>query len=308
MRPALDVEIAGLKLKNPIVTASGTFGFGLEYEPYVNLAALGGVVLKSVTTNPRQGNPPPRVTETPAGMLNSIGLQNPGVTEVIDHYLPELRRRRVKVIASVAGETAEEYELVAGRLAHAGVDAIEINLSCPNVSRGGMAFGADMEVVKSVTGRVRAVSGDLPVFAKLGVLGKDVVEAARTAALAGASGVSLINTLPGLAVDIKKRRPVLGNITGGLSGPAIKPVALWAVWRVYKELGLPIIGMGGVTTIQDVLEFIMCGATVVAVGTGNFVNPRLTMELAAGLDQALALEGIQDIKELIGAAHLGSER
>lgn len=308
MRPVLEVEIAGLKLKNPIVTASGTFGFGLEYEPFVNLAALGGVVLKSVTLNPRQGNPPPRITETPAGMLNSIGLQNPGVTEVVEHYLPELKRRRVKVIASVAGETAEEYELVAGRLAQAGVDAIEINLSCPNVSRGGMAFGSEMEAVRSVTGRVRAVSGGLPVFAKLGVLGKDVVEAARTAAAAGADGVSLINTLPGLAVDTKSRRPVLGNVTGGLSGPAIKPVALWAVWRVYKELGLPIIGMGGVTSIQDVLEFIMCGATAVAVGTGNFVNPRLTMELAGGLDQALSLEGVQDIKELIGAAHLGSER
>ncbi|MEW6172969.1 MAG: dihydroorotate dehydrogenase [Bacillota bacterium] len=308
MRPVLEVEIAGLKLKNPIVTASGTFGFGLEYEPFVNLAALGGVVLKSVTLNPRQGNPPPRITETPAGMLNSIGLQNPGVTEVVEHFLPELKRRRVKVIASVAGETAEEYELVAGRLAQAGVDAIEINLSCPNVSRGGMAFGSDMEAVRSVTGRVRAVSGGLPVFAKLGVLGKDVVETARTAAAAGADGVSLINTLPGLAVDPKSRRPVLGNVTGGLSGPAIKPVALWAVWRVYKELGLPIIGMGGVTSIQDVLEFIMCGATAVAVGTGNFVNPRLTMELAGGLDQALSLEGVQDIKELIGAAHLGSER
>lgn len=304
MRPALMVELGGLKLKNPILTASGTFGFGLEYEPYVNLQELGAVVLKSITLNPRQGNPPPRVTETPAGMLNSIGLQNPGLAAVAEHYVPELKRRKVKVIASIAGETIEEYEKVAHGLAAAGVDAIEVNVSCPNVAAGGLAFGSDPGTTGAVTARVRAAAGSLPVFIKLGVMGRDVVEIARAAAAAGANGFSLINTLPGLAMDVRTRRPALGNITGGLSGPAIKPVALWAVWRVYKELGLPIIGMGGVTGVQDVLEFLLCGATAVAVGTGNFANPRLTVELIDGLERALAADGIADVCELVGAAHV----
>ncbi len=304
MRPALMVELAGLKLRNPILTASGTFGFGLEYEPYVNLRELGAVVLKSVTLKARQGNPPPRVAETPAGMLNSIGLQNPGLAAVVEHYVPELKRRKVKIIASVAGETIEEYEKVAYGLAEAGVDAIEVNVSCPNVAAGGLAFGSDPETTGTITARVRAATGRLPVFIKLGVMGGDVVDIARAAAAAGADGFSLINTLPGLAIDVRTRRPILGNITGGLSGPAIKPVALWAIWRVSKELGLPIIGMGGITCVQDVIEFLLCGATAVAVGTGNFVNPRLTVELIEGLERALAANGIGDVGELVGAAHI----
>lgn len=303
MRPALAVKLGNLKLKNPVVTASGTFGFGLEYEPYVDLAAIGAVVLKSVTLRPRQGNPPPRIVETPAGMLNSIGLQNPGVAEVVEHVLPELKKRGVKVVASVAGETVEEYGEVASCLAEAGVDGIEVNVSCPNVTGGGMAFGAEPGATRAVTARVRSVSGNLPVFVKLGVMGSDVVEVAKAAASAGATGISLINTLPGLAVSVEKRKPVLGNITGGLSGPAIKPVALWAVWRVYRELKLPIIGMGGITSVHDVLEFLLCGAAAVAVGTGNFLNPKITEELVKGLSQALAAEGITDVNELIGAAH-----
>jgi dihydroorotate dehydrogenase (NAD+) catalytic subunit len=298
------VELAGLKLRNPILTASGTFGFGLEYEPYVNLRELGAVVLKSVTLKARQGNPPPRVAETPAGMLNSIGLQNPGLAAVVEHYVPELKRRKVKIIASVAGETIEEYEKVAYGLAEAGVDAIEVNVSCPNVAAGGLAFGSDPETTGTITARVRAATGRLPVFIKLGVMGGDVVDIARAAAAAGADGFSLINTLPGLAIDVRTRRPILGNITGGLSGPAIKPVALWAIWRVSKELGLPIIGMGGITCVQDVIEFLLCGATAVAVGTGNFVNPRLTVELIEGLERALAANGIGDVGELVGAAHI----
>jgi dihydroorotate dehydrogenase (NAD+) catalytic subunit len=304
MKPDLMVELAGLKLSNPILTASGTFGFGLEYEPYVNLRELGAVVIKSVTLNPRQGNPPPRVTETPAGMLNSVGLQNPGLAAVSEYYVPELKRRKVKVFASVAGETIEEYGRVAYSLAEAGVDAIEVNVSCPNVAAGGLAFGSDPDTTAAVTARVRAAVGNLPVFIKLGVMGGDVVEIAGAAAAAGASGFSLINTLPGLAIDVRARRPVLGNITGGLSGPAIKPVALWAVWRVYKELRLPIIGMGGITCVQDVIEFLLCGATAVAVGTGNFINPGLTVELINGLERALAAEGISGVSELVGAAHV----
>lgn len=303
MKPELFVDLAGLRLKNPVVTASGTFGFGIEYAGVVDLTALGAVVLKTVTLKPRRGNPPPRLAETPAGMLNSIGLENPGVEAVAQDILPELKRRGVKVIASVAGETTGEYATVAERLAAAGADALEVNLSCPNVERGGLHFGGDPETAAAVTQAVRQVAGNLPVFVKLGVMGADVVEIAGAVATAGASGVSLINTLPGLAVDWRRRRPILGNITGGLSGPAIKPVALWAVWRVYAATRLPIIGMGGIMSAADALEFIVCGATAVAAGTGNFVNPRLTMELVEGLNRLLAAEGVVDIKELIGAAH-----
>lgn len=303
MKPELFVDLAGLRLKNPVVTASGTFGFGIEYARVVDLAALGAVVLKTVTLKPRQGNPPPRLAETPAGMLNSIGLENPGVEAVAQDILPELKRRGVKVIASVAGETIGEYATVAERLAAAGADALELNLSCPNVGRGGLHFGGDPETAAAVTQAVRQVAGNLPVFVKLGVMGADVVKVATAVAAAGASGVSLINTLPGLAVDWRRRRPILGNITGGLSGPAIKPVALWAVWRVYAATRLPIIGMGGIMSAADALEFIVCGATAVAAGTGNFVNPRLTVELVEGLNRLLAAEGVVDVKELIGAAH-----
>ncbi|WP_334110802.1 dihydroorotate dehydrogenase [Thermodesulfitimonas autotrophica] len=303
MKPELFVDLAGLRLKNPVVTASGTFGFGIEYARVVDLAALGAVVLKTVTLKPRQGNPPPRLAETPAGMLNSIGLENPGVEAVAQDILPELKRRGVKVIASVAGETTGEYATVAERLAAAGADALELNLSCPNVGRGGLHFGSDPETAAAVTQAVRQVAGNLPVFVKLGVMGADVVKVATAVAAAGASGVSLINTLPGLAVDWRRCRPILGNITGGLSGPAIKPVALWAVWRVYAATRLPIIGMGGIMSAADALEFIVCGATAVAAGTGNFVNPRLTVELVEGLNRLLAAEGVVDVKELIGAAH-----
>ncbi|MGQ9511892.1 dihydroorotate dehydrogenase [Thermodesulfitimonas sp.] len=303
MKPELFVDLAGLRLKNPVVTASGTFGFGVEYAAVVDLTALGAVVLKTVTLKPRQGNPPPRLAETPAGMLNSIGLENPGVEVVARDILPELKRRGVKVIASVAGETNDEYATVAERLAAAGVDALEVNLSCPNVKKGGLHFGGDPETAAAVIRTVRQVAGNLPVFVKLGVMGTDVVQVATAVAAAGASGVSLINTLPGLAVNWRWCRPVLGNVTGGLSGPAIKPVALWAVWRVYAATRLPIIGMGGIMGAEDALEFIVCGATAVAVGTGNFVNPRLTVELVEGLSRLLAAEGVTDVKELIGAAH-----
>jgi dihydroorotate dehydrogenase (NAD+) catalytic subunit len=305
MKPVLEVNLAGLRLKNPVLTASGTFGFGLEYARLVDLGAIGAVVLKSVTLHPRQGNPPPRVTETPAGMLNSIGLENPGVAAVVKKVVPELKRLGAKVIASVAGETAEEYGEVARRFAAAGVDAIEVNLSCPNVARGGLTAGSNREMAAAMAAAVRQAAGGLPVFAKLGVTGGNLLEIAEAVAEAGASGFSLINTLPGLAVDLRQRRPVLGNITGGLSGPAIKPVALWAVWQVYKAFKLPVIGMGGIMSTGDALEFFLCGATAVAVGTGNFVNPRLTTEIVAGLEKTLAAEHVRDIKELIGAAHNG---
>lgn len=303
MRPVLEVDLAGLRLKNPVVTASGPFGFGVEYAPLVDLGAIGAVVLKSVTLQPKDGNLPPRIAETPAGMLNSIGLENPGVEAVIQDILPELKEHGAKVIASVAGETVEDYGRVAARFAAAGVDGLEVNVSCPNVGRGGMAFGADPAAAAAVTAAVRRAAGDLPVFIKLGVLGADVVKVAKAVSAAGASGVSLINTLPGLAVDLRRRQPVLGNVTGGLSGPAIKPVALWAVWRVYEEVGLPVIGMGGIMSANDALEFIFSGATAVAVGTGNFVNPRLTVEMVESLSRALAAEGVSDVNEIIGAAH-----
>ncbi|ACX51529.1 dihydroorotate dehydrogenase family protein [Ammonifex degensii KC4] len=301
-KPRLAVDLGpNLILKNPVVTASGTFGFGLEYAPFGDLAALGAVVIKSVTRHPRRGNPPPRLVETPAGVLNSIGLENPGVEKVVKEILPALRATgKVTVIGSVAGETVEEYVEVACRLAEAGVAALELNLSCPNV-KAGTLFGHDPLLAAQVTRAVReALGDDFPFLVKLGVVGNDFLAVARAAVEAGATGLSLINTLPGLAVDVKRRKLLLGHGTGGLSGPAIKPVALWAVWRAHRELQVPIIGMGGVVSVEDVLAFLLCGARAVAVGSGTLAFPRLAWELVEGLEQALAKEGVEDVRELIG--------
>lgn len=299
----LAVNVAGIEMKNPVTTASGTFGFGEEYAPYVELSKLGALVVKGTTLYPRQGNPPPRIAETPCGILNAIGLQNPGVEVVVGEILPRLKDAGVPVIVNISGDTPGDYGLLARKLDGSGAAGIEVNISCPNVKRGGMQFGSDPASAAEVTRAVKANTG-LPVIVKLSPNVTDIVAVAASVARAGADALSMINTLLGMKIDIRTMRPVLGNIMGGLSGPAVKPVAVRAVWQVYKEVDLPIIGMGGITTAEDALEFIMAGATAVAVGTANFVNPRATVEIIDGIEKFLVDNGFTDVKQLIGRAHI----
>lgn len=302
MKPNLAINIGGIRMKNPVTTASGTFGFGPEYAPYIDLNRLGAIVVKGTTLEPRAGNPTPRLAETPAGILNSIGLQNPGVDRFIEEALPYLAGYDLPVVVNIAGDTIEDYAHLAGKLDRAGgVAGLEVNISCPNVKKGGLLFGSDPAMAAEVTRAVKGNTGK-PVIVKLSPNVTNIVAVAQKVAEAGADALSMINTLVGMAIDIKKRRPVLGNVMGGLSGPAIKPVAVRAVWQVYREVKLPIIGMGGITTAEDALEFILAGATAVAVGTANFINPRVTMDVLEGIENYLVENGIQDVGELVGAA------
>ncbi len=297
---SLAVDIGPLKLKNPVTTASGTFGYGEEYSKYFDLSRLGAVTVKGLSLRPIAGNPPPRLCETPSGMLNAIGLQNVGIEEFVHKKLPFLRKYDIKVIANIFGNTIEEYEAVAARLDRAeGVHAVEVNISCPNVKKGGMAFGTDLDATYDVLRAVRGATG-LPVIAKLSPNVTDVVPFAEKAAQAGVDGLSLINTLLGMAIDIKTRRPRLANVTGGLSGPAIRPVAVRIVWQVHKAVGLPIIGMGGIMIAGDAIEFILAGATAVAVGTANFVDPTAAPDVVDGISKYLVENGIDDIRHLVG--------
>jgi len=297
----MEVELAGLRLQNPVMPASGTFGFGEEYEGYLDLNSLGAIVTKSVTLEPTPGNPPPRVAETPAGLLNSIGLQNPGLEVFLREKMPFLRQLRPPVIVNIAGRTLEEYVELARRLDGVdGVAALEVNISCPNVKEGGLAFGSSPEQAARLIRAVRRVT-TLPIIAKLSPNVTDVVAVAKGVEAAGADAVSLINTLQGMAVDLERRRPVLGNISGGLSGPAVKPVALYCVWRVAREVMIPVIGMGGIMTATDALEFLLAGARAVAVGTANLVNPRAMAEIIAGLEAYLLQHNIEDVNQIIGA-------
>ncbi len=297
----LAVEVAGIKLKNPVLTASGTFGFGREFAELYDLNLLGGVMVKGTTLNPRLGNPPPRIAETPAGMLNSVGLQNPGVDYVIREEIPWLRQFDVAVIVNVSGHSFDEYAEIAARLDGVpGVDGLEINISCPNVKGGGMAFGTDPKMAAEVIKRVRSKT-QLPVIAKLSPNVTDITEIARAVEAEGADAVSLINTVLGMAIDIKTRRPVLANIVGGLSGPAIKPIALRMVWQVAQAVNIPIIGMGGITTAEDAVEFLLAGATAVAIGAGNFYNPRVAVDVIERLKTWLKEEKIKDVNEIVGA-------
>ncbi len=303
MSVATAVEIAGLKLKNPVMTASGTVGFGEEYAPYLDLSKLGALVIKTVTLRPRAGNPPPRIAETPAGVLNAVGLQNPGVEVLVRDVLPRLARFEVPVIVSIAGETVDEYARLAARLEGVpGIAALEVNISCPNVKAGGIAFGTHPDMAAEVVAAVKRHTG-FPVIVKLSPNVTDIRTIALAAAGAGAGALSLINTLSGMVIDVERRRPLLGNVSGGLSGPAIRPVAVRAVWQVYQAVNLPLIGMGGIMTARDALEFIMAGARAVAVGTANLVNPGAAGEVAAGLARYLEEQGIADINELVGVAH-----
>lgn len=298
----LSVNIAGIRMKNPVMTASGTFGFGEAYRDFFSPGELGAIVVKGVTPEPRQGNPPPRIVETPAGMLNAIGLENPGVEAVLEEYLPALAEYETPVIVNIAGSTVEEYGLVAEMLTSSPVvKGLEVNISCPNVKAGGMAFGSQPAMAARVIGKVRA-STHLPVIAKLSPNVTDVVEMAVAVEEAGADAISLINTLLGMAIDIKKKKPVLANVMGGLSGPAVKPVALRMVWQVAQKVKVPVIGLGGIVTAEDALEFIMAGATAVAVGTGQFVNPRCAPDVIDGLQKYCRLNEIDKITRLTGIA------
>ncbi|HWR54911.1 MAG TPA: dihydroorotate dehydrogenase [Negativicutes bacterium] len=299
-KPDLAVKIAGLHLKNPVMTASGTFGFGKEYAPFVDLNQLGAIVVKGTTLNPRLGNAGRRLVETPAGMLNSIGLENPGVEHFIAHELPNLKKFAVPVIVNISGHSIDEYRELAAILDIDGVAAVEVNISCPNVREGGLVFGTDCASAGSVVRAVRRATGKT-VIAKLSPNVTDIVSIAKAVADAGADALSLINTLLGMAIDIRTRRPKLGNIVGGLSGPAVKPVALRLVWQVAKAVPLPIIGMGGIMTGEDAVEFLLAGATAVAVGTANFVNPRATLEVAEGIGQYLCENNLSSVQEIIGA-------
>ena len=299
-QPDLTVEIAGIRLKNPVLTASGTFGYGEDYRDIVDLNDLGGVIVKGVSLRPIAGNPPPRIWETPSGMLNAIGLENPGVDVFLEKKLPYLRRFDTAVIVNIFGYSLEDYVAVAERLDGVpGVSGLEVNISCPNVKAGGIVFGTNVKAAFELLSALRRAT-KLPLIAKLSPNVTDITDFARAAADAGCDGLSLINTLLGMAIDVRTRRPRLANCTGGLSGPAIRPVAVRLVWQAAKAVRLPIIGMGGILTAEDALEFILAGASAIAVGTANFVNPRATVNVAEGIRSFLAAEGIGSVSELIG--------
>lgn len=294
------VNLGRLKLKNPVMTASGTFGYGEEYADYVDLNKLGAVVVKGLSLKPRVGNPPPRIMETTGGMLNSVGLQNIGVETFIEDKLPFLRKYETAVIANIYGETYDEFRKVAKILSAAkGVHALEVNISCPNVKSGGVIFGSDPKIAAKVTQTVKQETS-LPVIVKLTPNVTDISAIAQAVEKAGADAISLINTLTGMSVDLKTRKPHLKNITGGLSGPAIKPVALRMVWEVVQKVSIPVIGIGGIMTAEDALEFLILGAQAVQIGTANFVNPQATLEVIEGIQEYLAENGIKDINEIIG--------
>ncbi len=294
-----EVTIAGITFKNPVTTASGTFGSGMEYCEYVNLSRLGAVTTKGVSLTPWEGNPTPRVAETYGGMLNAIGLQNPGIDVFIKRDLPFLRSFDTRIIVNVIGKTAEEYCEVAERLSECDVDMLEINISCPNVKEGGIAFGQDPARVEAITSQVKKHSKK-PIIIKLSPNVTDISETARAAEAGGADAVSLINTITGMKIDIERMTFLLANKTGGLSGPAIKPIAVRMVYQAANAVKIPVIGMGGIMDGDDALEFIMAGATMVAVGTANFLNPKATEEVIDGIEAYMARKNIRDINELIG--------
>jgi dihydroorotate dehydrogenase (NAD+) catalytic subunit len=303
--PQMAVQIGKLRLKNPVMTASGTFGYGEEYADYVDLNRLGAIVVKGLSLLPRLGNPPPRIMETAGGMLNAIGLQNIGVDVFIEEKMPFLRKYDVAVIANIYGESYAEYQKVAKKLSSAkGVHALEVNVSCPNVKKGGLSFGSDPKIAALVTRRVKEET-DLPVIIKLTPNVTDIAAIAVAVEKAGADAVSLINTLTGMSVDLKTRTPHLKNITGGLSGPAIKPVALRMVWQVVKRVSIPVIGIGGIMTADDALEFLMVGAKAVQVGTANFINPHATIDILEGMQNYLQGNQIKNINDFIGTFNEG---
>ena len=295
----LGVEIAGVKMKNPVTTASGTFGSGMEYDQFVDISKLGAVTTKGVANVPWPGNPTPRIAETYGGMLNAIGLQNPGIDLFTKRDIPFLKQYDTKIIVNVCGKSTEDYLEVVERLGDEPVDMLEINISCPNVKEGGIAFGQDPKAVEAITKAVKKVAKQ-PVIMKLSPNVTDITEMARAAEAGGADVLSLINTLTGMKIDIYKQDFALANKTGGLSGPAIKPIAVRMVYQVANAVKIPIIGMGGIRSGEDAIEFMLAGASAVAVGTANFNNPYATMDVIAGMEAYMKRMGVTDINELIG--------
>ena len=294
------VTLAGVELKNPVMTASGTFGSGAEYSEFYDLSALGAVVTKGVANVPWPGNPTPRIAETASGMLNAIGLQNPGIDVFVQREIPYLRKFDTKIVVNVCGKTVEDYCRVVERLAPEPVDLLEINVSCPNVKEGGIAFGQDPHALEEITKEVKKHAKQ-PIIMKLSPNVTDIAEMARAAEAGGADALSLINTLTGMKIDIYKKSFALANRTGGLSGPAIKPVAVRMVYQTAQAVKLPVIGMGGICTAEDALEFILAGATAVSVGTANFADPYAAKDVAEGIERYMDQQGVEDIRELIGA-------
>ncbi len=293
------VNFAGVEMKNPVTVASGTFGSGAEYKDFVDLNRLGAVTTKGVSSVPWQGNQTPRICETYGGMLNAIGLQNPGIDLFIERDIPFLKQYDTKIIVNVCGRTVEEYIEVVERLAATDIDMLEINISCPNVKAGGIAFGQDPELARQVADKIKQHAKQ-PVIVKLSPNVTDIAEMARAAEAGGADAVSLVNTFTGMKIDINKRAFALANQTGGLSGPAIKPVALRMVYQAAHAVKIPVLGMGGISCAEDALEFIMAGARMVAVGTANFHNPAVTMEIIDGIAEFMEKNGVKDINELCG--------
>lgn len=294
------VRIAGVELKNPVMTASGTFGSGMEYSEFVDLNRLGAVVTKGVANVPWPGNPTPRIAETYGGMLNAIGLQNPGIDVFLERDLPFLSRFDTRIIVNVCGKSVEDYLEVVEKLSGSPADLLEINVSCPNVKEGAIAFGQNAQCLFDITSRIKKKAAQ-PVIMKLSPNVTDITEMAKAAEAGGADAISLINTITGMKIDIHRRCFALANRTGGLSGPAIRPVAVRMVYQASRAVGIPVIGMGGIATAEDALEFILAGASAVAVGAMNFVNPRTTVEVAEGIESYMKQYGVEDIGDLVGA-------
>jgi dihydroorotate dehydrogenase (NAD+) catalytic subunit len=303
MKPDIGVEIAGIKMVSPVIMASGTFGFGVEYADLVDLNRLGGIAVKGITLLPRSGNSGRRIAETPAGMLNCIGLENPGIDAFLANILPQLNKYCVPVIVNIAGNTKGEYGELAKMLEGAQVSALEINISCPNVKKGGIQFGTDAQMAAEIISTVKN-NTTKPVIAKLSPNVTDIISIAKAVEAAGADAISLINTLLGMAIDSKTQRPILGNIFGGLSGPAIKPIALRMVYQVAQDVHVPVIGMGGVMNSTDALEFLIAGASAVMVGTANFVNPQVGVDIAEGIRGYLSKQQIKGVNALVGSLKL----
>lgn len=295
----LTVNIAGVEFKNPVITASGTFGFGREYSEFYPLREIGGLSCKGITLKPRMGNPPPRIAETPSGILNAVGLQNPGVDHFIEQDLPWLKEQETVVIADIAGNTPEEYAQMAEKLSESSVDMIEMNISCPNVKHGGVQFGTSCQSVGAITREVRAHCKK-PLMVKLSPNVSDIAEIARAAESEGADALSLINTLTGMRIDINTRRPIIRNNTGGLSGPAVFPVAVRMVWQTAGAVKIPVVGMGGISTWRDAVEMMLAGASAIQVGTALFSDPYAPLKIKEGLNRYLDDQGIASVTELAG--------
>ncbi len=295
----LSVNLAGMTMKNPVVVASGTFGFGREYGQFYDLANLGGICVKGLTLHQREGNPPPRIAETPMGILNSVGLQNPGVDGFIQHELPWLKEQDVRIIANISGNTPEEYGIMCEKLSKAGVDMIEVNISCPNVKAGGLQYGVVPEMAAEVAAQAKS-HASVPVMVKLSPNVTDITAIAKAVVEAGADAVSLINTIRGMRIDVNTRRPILKMNTGGLSGPAVLPVAVRMVWEVAQAVDVPILGMGGVAKGEDAAQLMLAGASAVAVGTACFADPYAPLKVRDGLEEIAARQGLERVSQLTG--------